>query len=197
MPRNRLVVLLLGLLALAFVGCQPSIGDKCQLSTDCSTRGDRLCDVSQPDGYCTLFNCFGQSCPDNAICVQFAGTVPGCTYDDRRPSRVGRSMCLAPCDDDSDCRVGYICRPPSDPIYGARILSADQTKKVCLVAPFTSAIVAADSGTDAGSGRAPVCSYSGPDVPAIDAGVSTPADAATLDAQADGAAEAAADGGAD
>jgi hypothetical protein len=205
MRRTSSVEILVGVLALfalGVLGCQPSVGDKCQLSTDCSTRGDRLCDTSQPDGYCTLFNCFGESCPNDSVCVQFAGTVPGCTYDDRRPSRVGRSMCLAPCDDDSDCRVGYVCRAPSDPVYGARILSADKSKKVCVVAPYTSVspIGTGDAGSDAQSSSpvsTAVCSADGPDVSPIDAGTSVKPDAGGKDAAADGAAEASVDAGTD
>src|SRR3954471_3131253 len=82
------------------LGCTPSIGDKCVLSTDCSTRGDRLCDTSQPDGYCTQFNCAKNGCPDEAACVLFNSNVPGCGYDDRAGgygSRVARSFCVAKC----------------------------------------------------------------------------------------------------
>lgn len=186
------LALLGAVLGLGLAACQPSIGDTCQLSTDCSRRGDRLCDTSQPEGYCTLFNCYGESCPDDSVCVQFAGTIPGCTYDDRRPSRVGRSMCLASCKDDSDCRAGYVCRAPSDAPYGARILKSDKTQKVCLVAP----VVSTPPATDAG--KSPVCSYSGPDLPAIDAAVPVPIDAAVPDGGTDANTDAApADGGTD
>src|SRR4051812_10031586 len=61
-PRSLLAAAFIGILA----GCTPSIGDKCVLSTDCSTRGDRLCDTSQPDGYCTQFNCSKNGCPDDS-----------------------------------------------------------------------------------------------------------------------------------
>ena len=197
----RVKIALLSLAALGAFGCQPSIGDKCQLSTDCSTRGDRLCDTSQVDGYCTLFNCVSGACPDDATCVQFGSKIPGCAYDDRRPSRVGRTMCLATCTEDSDCRPGYLCRAPSDPAYGARIVDTDKTRKVCLVAPRVSSapIAPADAGADAiaSSAPPPVCAYSGPDVPAIDA--SAPkvdggvGDAGVADAKSD----APADGGGD
>ncbi len=191
-PPLRWLALVVGMLGSALVACQPSIGDTCQLSTDCSRRGDRLCDTSQPEGYCTLFNCYGESCPDDSVCVQFAGTIPGCTYDDRRPSRVGRSMCLAPCTDDSDCRVGYVCRAPGDAPYGAKILKSDKSQKVCLVAPVVSVAQASDAGS------APVCSYSGPDLPPIDAGTASPADAGSVDAGTDAKNDASpADGGAD
>src|SRR4051794_40702327 len=64
---RALVALALGSAAFAVLAaCTPSIGDKCVLSTDCSTRGDRLCDTAQPDGYCTQFNCAKNSCPDEA-----------------------------------------------------------------------------------------------------------------------------------
>ncbi|CAN5707176.1 hypothetical protein BH09MYX1_BH09MYX1_67590 [soil metagenome] len=203
-------VALLGALffgAFALAGCTPSIGDECQLSTDCSRTGDRLCDTSQPSGYCTLFNCQGDGCPAPSVCVQFAGTIPGCTYDDRRPSRVGRSMCLAPCDDDSDCRVGYVCRAPSVAPYGARILAADKSKKVCLFAPIVSSgtppIQGGDAATNVSTSPPPVCAYAGPDLPAIDASAPTVdagTDASDSGADASDASDAgtdASDGGAD
>lgn len=198
MVRSSFALRFLGILALFALGCQPSIGDKCQLSTDCSSRGDRLCDTSQPDGYCTVFNCFGNSCPNDGVCVLFAPSVPGCAYDDRRPSRLGRSMCLATCEEDSDCRAGYVCRAPGDPTYGAKILSTDQTRKACLVAPIAPSIVAGDAGSDAAisSPSYPVCSADGPDIPPIDAGTKSSADAAA-DAGTDGAADGAADAGTD
>src|SRR5258705_13828561 len=51
------------------VGCSPKIGDKCSVSTDCSVQGDRLCDPTQPGGYCTVFNCEPDRCPDESVCV--------------------------------------------------------------------------------------------------------------------------------
>src|SRR5215467_3309463 len=93
-------------LLLALAGCTPSIGDKCTLSTDCSIRGDRLCDTSQPGGYCTIFNCRGNLCPDEAACVLFNAAVQGCAYSDRAPSRTGRTFCIAQCQSESDCRDG-------------------------------------------------------------------------------------------
>src|SRR5215472_9668661 len=107
-------------------GCTPSIGDKCVLSTDCSLRGDRLCDTSQPEGYCTIFNCAGNSCPNDAACVLFHANLQGCPYDDRTPSRTGRSFCMAHCSSDSDCRSGYVCRDPRQQPWGAVILDDNQ-----------------------------------------------------------------------
>src|SRR5689334_9273278 len=87
----------LGVLASA-IACTPEIGDKCVLSTDCSVRGDRLCDNSQPGGYCTVFNCKGSDCPDQAACVLFNAAVQGCGFDDRAGNfggRTARSFCVA------------------------------------------------------------------------------------------------------
>ncbi len=92
------------------VSCTPNIGNHCQLSTDCSQLGDRLCDTTQPEGYCTVFNCEPDSCP-NSICVAFDPTLdPACgNAQSGRYPRFERSFCLAPCSQDSDCRGSYEC----------------------------------------------------------------------------------------
>src|ERR1700760_4201839 len=63
------------LAALFAFGCTPHIGDSCTISTNCSAQGDRLCDITQPGGYCTEFNCEPDSCPDDAICVNFGAAL--------------------------------------------------------------------------------------------------------------------------
>src|SRR5262249_9226789 len=136
--RSRLL-LLTALLALA--GCTPSIGDKCTLSTDCSFQGDRLCDTAQPDGYCTIFNCRGNLCPDQPACGLFHAAVQGCAYNDRTPSRTGRTFCMAQCHGDSDCRDGYICSDPRQGPWNAVILDDDQTQRVCIVRPDNGQVV--------------------------------------------------------
>ncbi len=100
---------LVGLAAL-FLGCTPKIGNSCTLSTDCSSLGDRLCDTTQPNGYCTVFNCEPDQCP-NAICVAFDPTLdPACgSADNGRAPRFEASFCLAPCSSNSDCRDQYEC----------------------------------------------------------------------------------------
>jgi hypothetical protein len=160
--------------AAAASGCTPVIGDKCVLSTDCSTRGDRLCDTSQPDGYCTQFNCTTNSCPDHAACVLFNAAVPGCGYDDHSGNygaRTARAFCVGSCGRDSDCRAGYVCASPSDPPWNGMIRDDDQSKRTCLVAPEGYGV---DGGAEAGAlvSRAPplVCAPTAPDVPAIEAG---------------------------
>lgn len=165
---------------LAAVGCQPSIGDHCTQSTDCSPAGDCLCDTSQPNGYCTLFNCLPNACPGQAACVATNVAVLGCPYDDRHaPSRTSRELCLRRCQNDGDCRAdeGYACVTPSD--YGIQVLDTDQTERVCL--PATSYVVS-DAAPD---GVAPVCNVEGPSVPPLEAGPGWQGADAGTDAAAD------------
>jgi hypothetical protein len=97
-------------LSALLLGCPPKIGKSCSLSTDCSQLGDRLCDTNQPDGYCTIFNCEPDNCPES-ICVGFDPSLdPACrSVDDGRWPRFQRSFCMAPCSSDGDCRDGYEC----------------------------------------------------------------------------------------
>jgi len=90
--------------AALLVGCRPEVGDSCKLSTDCSITGDRLCDTSQPDGYCTIFNCEPGTCPDEAVCVEFHTTA----------ERFARRFCVRECESSSDCRAGYVCGDPRE-----------------------------------------------------------------------------------
>ncbi len=154
--------------------CTPSIGDKCVLSTDCSPRGDRLCDTSQPDGYCTIFNCSGDNCPDKAACLLFDPAVPGCGYNDRSGgggSRLGRSFCIARCFSNGDCRAGYVCADPRRQPWGAVILDDDQTQLTCMPRPEGwDGGTPGDDGGDPSDAGPPVCKPTGPgDVGAIDA----------------------------
>jgi hypothetical protein len=162
----------------AVAACTPSIGDKCVLSTDCSTRGDRLCDTSQPEGYCTQFNCAKNSCPDEAACVLFNAAVPGCGYDDRAGgygSRVARSFCVSKCSKSDDCRSGYICADPHVAPWSGVVLDDDQGKLTCLVAPFGYGVDAGEAGAPLMSPGAPppVCGVVGPNVPPLDASAPT------------------------
>jgi hypothetical protein len=182
-----------------FVACTPEIGDKCQVSTDCSIRGDRLCDISQPGGYCTQLNCSRNSCPDEASCVLFNSAVPGCGYDDRSGpfgSRVARSFCMAKCESNGDCRDGYVCADPRTYPWNAAILDDDQGKRSCLPSP----VEGQDAGTPSAVGTAPVCGPAAPPLSPIDAGPAKIYDAASppplVPGPADsGAKDAANDGG--
>jgi hypothetical protein len=170
------------LLLFGLSGCTPSIGDKCVLSTDCSIRGDRICDNAQPGGYCTQLNCGGNLCPDKAACVLFNQNVPGCPYDDRSPSRTGRSYCMKTCESRGDCREGYDCRDPKGPPYNAAILDDGQNVKICVAFPSDRSEVSSDAGADAGIPA--VCLAVGPDAGTIDA--SRPEGGTQNDAGADG-----------
>jgi hypothetical protein len=90
-------------LALA-AGCAPEIGDKCSTALDCSAQGSRLCDRTQPGGYCTLAGCDNGTCPSEAVCVKF------------RPAeeRLAVTYCMYKCSDSGDCRDGYHCTSASD-----------------------------------------------------------------------------------
>lgn len=101
-PRPLLAALVF---ALAFpAACKKVIGDSCSVNSDCSISGDRVCDLSQSGGYCTVPACEPDSCPDNGVCVYFDAHTP----------RLRRRYCMAGCRGDDDCNSGYRCQP-SDP----------------------------------------------------------------------------------
>jgi hypothetical protein len=127
---------LLLLLVLFVAGCAPEIGDACDTSTDCSQGGERLCDVAQPGGYCTVFDCEAGKCPEEATCVVFGvspSTVDACE-DPTGTNPSQRSFCMVTCREDSDCRVGegYVCLPPRN----AGGESVDGDRRVCLLKPL-------------------------------------------------------------
>jgi hypothetical protein len=169
------------------LGCAPTIGDKCTLSTDCSIQGTRVCDTSQPNGYCTVLSCTANTCPDNAACVQIAASLPGCSYDDYgAPSRLGRAMCMKTCTTLSDCRQaeGYVCASPQSP--GMIILDSNQSSRMCM---FRSASFDPSTPVDA----AAVCSAERPDAAALDAHVSRGGHSEAGEASSDAAGDAFAD----
>ena len=164
-------VLLLALSSL--VACQKQIGDACTVSTDCSSRGDRLCDTSQVNGYCTVFNCTGDitntprttpDCPNEAVCVLFGASVPGCPTNDRHdPPRTGRTLCLRKCNHDSDCRTneGYHCSAPTAALFNAvDVSTADPNQGVCIYVGDRDPTALNQSVMPS-----PVCSAAGPTAP--------------------------------
>lgn len=82
------LALSLALTAVVAGGCSPSIGDGCKTNVDCSRLGDRFCDTSAPDGYCTIDGCNQGTCPDGALCVRFfsADRDRPCHYGERFPA---------------------------------------------------------------------------------------------------------------
>ena len=79
----------IGMLSL---GCAPKIGDECTANLDCGTQ--ITCDLSQPDGYCTVPDCLAGSCPEESICVTFSNE---------------ENWCMGICSTNEDCRAGYEC----------------------------------------------------------------------------------------
>ena len=156
----------------ALAGCQPQIGNQCALNTDCSVDGTRQCDTSMPGGYCTIFNCGPNSCPDQSACYLFYADLQGCPYNDHQPSRTAHSFCMKDCSQDGDCRAGYVCRDARKAPYDAILLDDNQQQAVCVPGP--DATFSASGQLDAAAPAAPVC-QANPDVdaafpPAPDAG---------------------------
>ena len=127
-----LVTLLLG------AGCAPKIGKSCTLSTDCSQLGDRLCDTTQPQGYCTIFNCEPDTCPE-AVCVGFDSQIdPACGGTQaNQASRFERTFCMKGCNDDSDCRTGYRCQEPKALSATIVDLTLPSTTGICIAGAQT------------------------------------------------------------
>jgi hypothetical protein len=122
--RSRLALFAL-LAALPGAACGNSIGDACTSSTECSSEGDRICDLNSPDGYCTIEGCDFGTCPEEAVCVRFfpgaqqntaCTDTTGCALDELCsngfcvPRSVERRFCMLTCDGHGDCRDGYECR---------------------------------------------------------------------------------------
>jgi hypothetical protein len=83
----RRLILAFALLAptLLMTACQRRIGAACKVSTDCSIRGDRVCDLSYlvdgageidpaGKGECTIDGCNPTTCPREGTCVQVYGS---------------------------------------------------------------------------------------------------------------------------
>lgn len=129
-----------GLLALSLaVGCLPKIGDDCVVNNDCSQQQDRLCDTTQPGGYCTMANCEPDSCPEKeSVCVAFNNTRSNVGLCDNPglPSPHRRMFCMATCATSSQCRPGYACVDlGADDVWSAEVIEKDpRSTRVCMVA---------------------------------------------------------------
>lgn len=131
----RLELCGLGLFAALAAACTPKIGDSCSTSADCSASGDRLCDNTQPGGYCTIFNCEPGGCPADSVCVNFGAEpsdVPGCQTG-QGSSPYQRAFCMASCSSNSDCRTAYTCEPLGGPNrWSAVVVDLGQSTSVCM-----------------------------------------------------------------
>lgn len=102
-PRTMRLGIALLLTAMATSGCQQHIGDACGSSSDCSVTGERQCDRAQPGGYCTVFSCDPDTCPEGS-----------CTEWRFFPSRTAETWCMQGCADDGICRAEYSCVLPEN-----------------------------------------------------------------------------------
>lgn len=128
---RRCAPLLLALVALA--ACQAKIGDKCKVSTDCSLRGERSCDLShrvngqgglQTSGHgeCTIDGCGRGTCPKEAACIKVYSTdFLTIACDPEREDLATRceedsaELCEANgCVPSSTDASGYTCPPRND-----------------------------------------------------------------------------------
>jgi hypothetical protein len=140
------------------LGCTPKIGDSCTVSTNCSATGDRLCDITQPGGYCTVFNCEPGTCPADSVCINFGSNLSSVAPAQCSPAQgtspYQRSFCMATCGSDGDCRGGYTCQNLSgdtpNPLGAVLVDSGDG--KVCAVTPHQAPLLAAGAGGTAGEG---------------------------------------------
>ncbi len=163
-------LVLASVLAFGLSACTPSIGDACAYATECSARGDRMCDLTQPGGYCTIANCSRGTCPAGSLCVLFGATEPGCPTNDRATSRFGRTYCMAMCGSGGDCRAGYRCDSPVAVPWAGMVLDDDGAAHVCLAEPNMS--LTRDGGSSVDAAVPGVCSTVPPELPALgDAGV--------------------------
>jgi hypothetical protein len=156
--RPLMKALLLACALAASVGCGKEIGDSCVVSSDCDPNGERICDVSQKEGYCTVMGCDYSTCPDSAVCVRFFSgafanktctTQNDCSLDelcDLNGHCVPRSAesryCMASCDSDGDCRDGYECRDldlmrehGGEPVLAPGVPIDENVPKFCAIAP--------------------------------------------------------------
>jgi hypothetical protein len=149
---RRATILLLASLSVA--GCKEHIGDSCSGSIDCSRTGERQCDLAQPGGYCTVFSCDPDTCPEGA-CVEWRFV----------PSRTAETWCMKTCNDSGNCRSAYSCVFPRQITASggfnedggeevARIIDLDSYKaqaKICVaLAPDTVVPSLQQSELDAG-----------------------------------------------
>ena len=134
--------------SLAWVACAPELGDDCKTALDCSSQGSRLCDRTQPGGYCTLRGCEPGTCPEEAVCVKFRPTE----------ERLAVTYCMRKCDDNGDCRNGEGYRCSSAEEFGvggveAQILGRESQRfcSVPMSPPDTSAEPMAGTGVSGGT----------------------------------------------
>lgn len=150
--------------ALMAAACGDQIGDACSVSGECSSQGDRLCDVTSPDGYCTVAGCDFDTCPEEAVCVRFFGVANSdrpcdpraedrgtddCTPDELCslaescvPRTAETRFCMKKCGGSGDCRDKYECRNEAlmrahggEPVPPPGEALGDDIQSFCATAP--------------------------------------------------------------
>ncbi len=58
-------------------------------------------------------------------------------------ARTGRAFCMARCENDGDCRDGYVCAKPTEAPWNGQIMDNDQNQLTCLVPADVPAVTAA------------------------------------------------------
>jgi len=128
MPARLLFLSMFAMLA----ACGSEIGDSCLLNSDCDPNQTRTCDLTQPEGYCTVIGCDHDTCPDESVCVSFfvGGftnrtcdpttedlSTDDCTFEEVCslteqcvPRSAETRYCMRKCGGSGDCRDGYECR---------------------------------------------------------------------------------------
>jgi hypothetical protein len=144
------IVRLILMLSFSAAACRPEIGEACDVSADCAESSERICDPTQPGGYCTIFNCEPGGCPEEAICIAFGSElslVDGCKDANGR-SRFRRTFCMKSCEANDDCRSGYLCRDLSVPNdLGAAVAETRSVSGRVCVASFSVAPLPGNSQT--------------------------------------------------
>lgn len=147
------------LATLLVAGCGKEIGDACVVSSDCSPNGDRMCDISQREGYCTVMGCDYATCPEESACIRFftgsfanktcENSPDECSFDElcdlnKRcvPQSAEVRYCMRTCESNDDCRDGYECRDIAlmkahggEPVLEPGRAVDDSSPSFCAIAP--------------------------------------------------------------
>jgi hypothetical protein len=122
-PYGRLL-LVTSTLAMLVGACSHEIGDSCKVAADCDPNGTRVCDLSQPGGYCTMVGCDEKSCPSSSVCIRYfpeklivqeapdAGGAPDAGHQCRAQCEdINNTPVDAGCPDGGtdDCQADEIC----------------------------------------------------------------------------------------
>ena len=159
----KITLAAIGFFTLAACGNQ--IGDSCARSVDCSSAGDRICDTTSPDGYCTVFGCDVGTCPDESVCVRFFSasqnnrtcdpqtedvSTDDCSFDEFCTLKGLCSLrnaeiryCMKTCGGAGDCRDNYECRDlelmqlnGGEPVPAVDEIRGESLENFCAAAPI-------------------------------------------------------------